>query len=81
MKYRNGFLAGLIAGTGLMIGLVASPVLAHQAPTSLEGLPLLEDVAADAVQISLHVPNMGAHWARESDLFLMNPESTIIASS
>ncbi len=68
MKHRNGLLAGLIAGTGLMIGLAASPVLAHQAPTSLEGLPLLEDVAADAVQISPHVPNMGAHWARESDL-------------
>lgn len=41
---------------------------AHEAPRSLGGLPLLEHVAAEAIQISPHVPQMGAHWARESDL-------------
>lgn len=61
-------LGSIIAGAGLAFALVALPASAHEAPTSLEGLPLLADVAPDAVQISPHVPNMGAHWARTDDL-------------
>lgn len=58
----------MIAGVGMAIALITLPASAHEAPASLEGLPLLEEVASDAIQISPHVPNMGAHWARESDL-------------
>lgn len=53
---------------GMAIAFAALPASAHEAPASLEGLPLLADVAPDAVQISPHVPNMGAHWARTDDL-------------
>ena len=53
---------------GAAIAFTALSASAHEAPTSLEGLPLLAEVAADAIQISPHVPNMGAHWAREGDL-------------
>jgi hypothetical protein len=34
----------------------------------LSHLPLLSDVAPDAVAISPHVPNMGVHWANPADL-------------
>jgi hypothetical protein len=60
----------MIAGVGMAFALTTLPASAHEAPASLEGLPLLEEVASDAIQISPHVPNMGAHWARESDLSL-----------
>lgn len=53
---------------GLTAALITLPASAHRAPDSVDGLPLLKDVAADAVQISPHVPNMGTHWARKSDL-------------
>lgn len=47
----------------------ALPTSAHEGTAAnLDALPTLEAVAADAVQISPHVPSMGEHWARESDL-------------
>ncbi len=66
LKRPRRLLLGWLAAVGM--GAVALSASAHEAPLSLEGLPLLEDVAAEAVQISPHVPHMGAHWARESDL-------------
>lgn len=65
MKRLGNTFACLIAGAGMSIALSAS---AYEAPMSLDGLPLLEDVAGDAIQVSPHVPGMGTHWARESDL-------------
>lgn len=53
---------------GAAVALTILPASAHEAPVSFEGLPLLADVAPDAVRISPHVPNMGAHWARADDL-------------
>lgn len=48
------------------------PVLAFIAvPASADGLshlPMLSDVAAEAVQISPHVPHMGTHWAEPDNL-------------
>lgn len=45
------------------------PTSAHEgAAANLDALPTLEAVAADAIQISPHVPNMGEHWARPGDL-------------
>lgn len=58
----------MIAGIGMAVAFAVQPTSAHEAPVSLDGLPLLADVAPDAVQISPHVPNMGAHWARTDDL-------------
>ena len=34
----------------------------------LDHLPVLSDVAPDAVNLSPHVPNMGEHWANPADL-------------
>ena len=56
--------AGLIAASVTFAH--PGPAHAHDAlavADALESLPLLSDVAPEAVQISPHVPNMGAHWA------------------
>lgn len=62
------FMGRLGVGLSISVTLGALPALAHEAPASLEGLPLLADVAPEAVQISPHVPQMGAHWAHVTDL-------------
>lgn len=49
--------------TTACLGLV-TPVAAE----GLSQLPLLSDIAPDAVAISPHVPNMGAHWAEPANL-------------
>lgn len=41
---------------------------AASAQNGLDGLPILADVAPDAIQISPHVPNMGEHWAVPANL-------------
>ena len=47
----------------------ALPTSAHEgAAVNLDTLPTLDAVAADAIQISPQVPNMGEHWARAADL-------------
>ncbi|MCC6008614.1 MAG: hypothetical protein JJU40_13170 [Rhodobacteraceae bacterium] len=49
----------------------AAACLALAAPAAADGLshlPLLTDVAPDAVAISPHVPQMGAHWAEPANL-------------
>jgi hypothetical protein len=41
------------------------------APAAADGLshlPLLSDIAPEAVAISPHLPNMGAHWAEPANL-------------
>lgn len=63
--------ASALMGAGF---LAASITLAHAVPArahgpspvaeTLDTLPLLAEIVPDAVQISPHVPNMGAHWAR-----------------
>lgn len=47
-----------------MLALIAAPAAAD----GLSHLPMLSDIAADAVQISPHVPNMGTHWADPDSL-------------
>lgn len=45
--------------------------LALAAPAAADGLshlPLLSDIAPEAVAISPHVPQMGAHWAEPANL-------------
>jgi len=39
-----------------------------QADPVLNGLPALSEVAPDAVQVSPHMPHMGAHWAEPAHL-------------
>lgn len=52
----------VIAATG---ALVSGPMAMA---ADLGSLPLLEEVAATAQQISPHVPHMGTHWANPADL-------------
>ena len=50
---------------------LAAACLALAAPAAADGLshlPLLSDIAPDAVAISPHVPQMGAHWANPATL-------------
>ena len=50
---------------------LAAACLSLATAASAEGLshlPLLSDVAPDAVAISPHVPQMGAHWAEPANL-------------
>ena len=50
---------------------LATICLALAAPAAADGLshlPLLSAVAPDAVAISPHVPQMGAHWAEPANL-------------
>lgn len=50
---------------------LAAACLALAAPVAADGLshlPLLSDIAPDAVAISPHVPHMGAHWAEPANL-------------
>jgi hypothetical protein len=49
--------------TAACVGLV-TPAAAE----GLSHLPLLSDIAPEAVAISPHVPNMGAHWAEPANL-------------
>lgn len=46
------------------LALTAAPSSAE----ALEGLPSLQDVAPDAVQISPHIPHMGEHWAEPDNV-------------
>lgn len=51
--------------------MLAAAALALAAPVAADGLshlPLLSDIAPDAVAISPHVPQMGAHWANPAQL-------------
>lgn len=53
------------------LSLASAAVLALSAPAVAEGLshlPLLSDVAPEAVAISPHVPHMGAHYANPATL-------------
>ena len=68
MSHRRKPFTALALALGLSTALIALPGATHHAPDSVEGLPLLKDVAADAVQIGPHVPNMRTHWAWTSDL-------------
>jgi hypothetical protein len=50
---------------------LVSACLALAAPAAADGLshlPFLSDIAPDAVAISPHVPQMGAHWAEPANL-------------
>jgi len=50
---------------------LAATCLVLAAPAAADGLshlPLLSDIAPDAVAISPHVPHMGAHWADPATL-------------
>lgn len=50
---------------------LAATCLALAAPVAADGLshlPLLSEIAPDAVAISPHVPHMGAHWAQPANL-------------
>ncbi len=52
------------------VALVAA-CLALATPAAADGLshlPLLSDIAPEAVAISPHVPQMGAHWAEPANL-------------
>jgi hypothetical protein len=53
-------LAALSALSLAMSGLAQADGLSH--------LPLLSEVAPDAVSISPHVPHMGVHWAEPANL-------------
>lgn len=67
MKYLTEQAAVTFAAS--ILSLAALPAFAHEnAAVDLDALPRLEVVAADAIQISPHVPSMGEHWAREADL-------------
>lgn len=57
MKLRFAFLSTTCLA-------LAAPALADD----LAHLPLLSDVAPNAVAISPHVPHMGAHWAEPANL-------------
>jgi len=48
----------------------ALPASAHDTvpPAGVDTLPLIADIAPDAVPISPHVPQMGIHYARPADL-------------
>lgn len=46
--------------------LTLAPTLIHA--TELDHLPLISDVAPEAVAISPHVPQMGVHYAHPADL-------------
>ena len=50
--------------------LTAGPSFGHEAVNSgaLESLPMLSEVAPDAILISPHVPRMGQHWANPENL-------------
>lgn len=50
---------------------LATACLALAAPVAADGLahlPMLSDIAPDAVAISPHVPQMGEHWAEPANL-------------
>ena len=50
---------------------LAATCLALATPVAADGLshlPLLSEIAPDAVAISPHVPHMGAHWAQPANL-------------
>ena len=50
---------------------LAATCLALATPVAADGLshlPLLSEIAPDAVAISPHVPHMGAHWAEPANL-------------
>ena len=53
-----------------LVVMLTSPGVAHDASPgiSLESLPLLTEIAPDAVAISPHVPQMGVHYAHPADL-------------
>lgn len=59
-----------VVGVGLIAASITAyptPVGAHGPPAvaeTLDTLPLLAEILPDAVQVSPHVPNMGAHWAK-----------------
>lgn len=53
-----------IALAAACLALVAPPAAAD----GLSNLPLLSDIAPEAVAISPHVPQMGAHWAEPANL-------------
>lgn len=50
--------------------LTPGPSFSHEAVNSgaLESLPMLSEVAPDAIQISPHIPRMGQHWANPENL-------------
>lgn len=55
--------------TSSLLAATVLPTSAHEgAAVDFDALPVLEAVAADAIQISPHVPGMGEHWARPDDL-------------
>lgn len=54
-------LAFALSGSPFSLGSV-------QANEALDRLPVLAEVAPEAVNISPHVPNMGEHWANPADL-------------
>jgi len=63
---RSASTAALLAAFGLAV----SPFHSGEAAASgmLDHLPVLSEVAPDAVNLSPHVPNMGEHWANPADL-------------
>lgn len=53
------------------VSIAAAACLALAGPAAADGLshlPMLSEIAPDAVAISPHVPKMGAHWAKPADL-------------
>jgi len=53
------------------IAIIATATLGLASAAQAEGLshlPLLSEIAPDAVAISPHVPHMGVHWANPADL-------------
>lgn len=52
----------------IMLAFASLSIAAPAAANDLSHLPLLSDVAPDAVAISPHVPEMGAHWAEPANL-------------
>ena len=67
--HRISFIATTFASLACASMMIA-PANAQdvEGATNLDDLPMLKEIAADAVQISPHVPHMGEHWAREADL-------------
>jgi hypothetical protein len=52
----------------IFLSIAGLAIAAPAAASGLSHLPLLSDVAPNAVEISPHVPKMGAHWAEPANL-------------
>lgn len=52
----------------LIFAAICLSLAAPAAADGLSHLPLLSEIAPDAVSISPHVPHMGAHWAEPANL-------------